>query len=173
MKRLFTVLAPRMRRPRPLHILKRLCPPGGLVKTGEPLLMASDGYTTFPLQAPTWGSVEWCCRPGDRLPEGAPLAVLDRAEGLPGPPDWLLQEVYMGGKAGEHLYETSEFKFDRWSKRVGESVEEGELLYSVEGDKTCVEIVADRSGMLAAIFCDEWDDVRPGELIARILVEPE
>ena len=46
-----------------------------------------------------------------------------------------------------------------WSKKVGDTVEKGEILFSYETDKSSFDEVAPESGKLLAIFHEEGDDV--------------
>ncbi len=46
-----------------------------------------------------------------------------------------------------------------WNKKVGDTVEKGEVLFSYETDKSSFDETAPESGKLLAIFCEEGDDV--------------
>ena len=46
-----------------------------------------------------------------------------------------------------------------WNKKVGDTVEKGEILFSYETDKSSFEEPAPESGVLLAILHEEGDDV--------------
>ena len=46
-----------------------------------------------------------------------------------------------------------------WNKKVGDTVEKGEILFSYETDKSSFDEAAPESGKLLAIFREEGDDV--------------
>ena len=46
-----------------------------------------------------------------------------------------------------------------WNKKVGDTVEKGEILFSYETDKSSFDEAAPESGKLIAIFHEEGDDV--------------
>ena len=46
-----------------------------------------------------------------------------------------------------------------WNKKVGDTVEKGEILFSYETDKSSFDEAAPESGKLLAIFHEEGDDV--------------
>ena len=46
-----------------------------------------------------------------------------------------------------------------WNKKVGDTVEKGEILFSYETDKSSFDEPAPESGKLLAIFHEEGDDV--------------
>lgn len=46
-----------------------------------------------------------------------------------------------------------------WNKKVGDTVEKGEVLFSYETDKSSFDEVAPESGVLLAVFHEEGDDV--------------
>lgn len=56
----------------------------------------------------------------------------------------------------------------RWSKVVGEAVEEGEPLLEVETDKTVTEVNSPASGIVAELLWNEGDSVAVGDIIALI-----
>jgi pyruvate/2-oxoglutarate dehydrogenase complex dihydrolipoamide acyltransferase (E2) component len=56
----------------------------------------------------------------------------------------------------------------RWLKREGDVVVEGEPVIEVEGDKTTFEISAPVSGTLLELVVTEGDEVRVGALLGII-----
>ncbi|MCR8969628.1 biotin/lipoyl-containing protein [Facklamia sp. 7083-14-GEN3] len=55
-----------------------------------------------------------------------------------------------------------------WTTEVGESIQKGEVLYSVETDKAVHEIEAPFSGKILAIHQELGNEVTAGDLIATI-----
>ena len=46
-----------------------------------------------------------------------------------------------------------------WNKKVGDTVEKGDILFSYETDKSSFDEPAPEGGKILAIFCEEGDDV--------------
>lgn len=67
----------------------------------------------------------------------------------------------------------SEGTIAAWHKKVGDSVEKGEMLLDVETDKVATEIEAPVSGLLHSINVGEGETVDVGTLLAVIAVEGE
>jgi pyruvate dehydrogenase E2 component (dihydrolipoamide acetyltransferase)/2-oxoglutarate dehydrogenase E2 component (dihydrolipoamide succinyltransferase) len=59
-----------------------------------------------------------------------------------------------------------------WSKVLGDSIKEDDILFEVETDKSVVEVPAGISGYLVARLAAAGDDVPTGETIAIIAKEP-
>lgn len=57
---------------------------------------------------------------------------------------------------------------EKWHRRVGERVEQGEELVDIETDKIRTAIEAPVSGVLREIIADEGAEVLVGETLARI-----
>lgn len=57
-----------------------------------------------------------------------------------------------------------------WAKEVGESVEQGEVLYAVETDKAVHEIEAQCSGKLTQLNVELGQEVNVGDVLALIEV---
>lgn len=55
-----------------------------------------------------------------------------------------------------------------WHKRVGDDVEEGEVLVEIDVDKAVTEIESPASGVLSEIKFEEGSEVTVGEVIAII-----
>lgn len=55
-----------------------------------------------------------------------------------------------------------------WASGLGETVNKGEILYSVETDKAVHEIESPFSGVLESIHVDLGDAVTAGDLVAVI-----
>ncbi len=55
-----------------------------------------------------------------------------------------------------------------WQKQVGDAVDIGDVLVSLETDKVDVEVGAETAGVLIAILKDAGEDVAVGEVIGRI-----
>ncbi|MBO8174976.1 MAG: biotin attachment protein [Thermococcus sp.] len=58
-----------------------------------------------------------------------------------------------------------------WKKKVGEKVEKGEVIATVESEKITGEVEAPASGILVEILHEVGDEVPVGEPIAIIEVE--
>ncbi len=58
-----------------------------------------------------------------------------------------------------------------WRKKVGEKVEKGEVIATVESEKITGEVEAPASGILVEILHDVGDEVPVGEPIGIIEVE--
>ncbi len=59
-----------------------------------------------------------------------------------------------------------------WRARIGDRVEEGDILYEVETDKAAMEIEAGKAGYLAEIRAAVGEEIPVGEVIA-VIVEKE
>lgn len=55
-----------------------------------------------------------------------------------------------------------------WNKKVGERIEKGEVLLSVETDKTTLEVESNVSGVVAKLIAEEGDSIPVNEPIALI-----
>jgi pyruvate dehydrogenase E2 component (dihydrolipoamide acetyltransferase) len=55
-----------------------------------------------------------------------------------------------------------------WSKKEGDSVSRGDILFQVESDKAIVDVESDYEGILLKRYHDEGDDVPCGEIVAII-----
>lgn len=66
--------------------------------------------------------------------------------------------------------ETSEdnIKIVKWLKRIGESIEIGDILVEVETDKAIMEVEAVERGILDQVLKQNDEDVRPGDVIGYI-----
>jgi len=60
-----------------------------------------------------------------------------------------------------------------WHKKIGDTVEKGEMLLDVETDKVATEIEAPATGVLSSINVEEGDTVDVGTVLAVIAVEGE
>lgn len=56
----------------------------------------------------------------------------------------------------------------QWNSRVGDQIRAGEILLEIMTDKVNVEVEAEVSGRLDAIFAEPDDEVRVGTVIAHI-----
>lgn len=65
----------------------------------------------------------------------------------------------------------SELMIAEWFKAVGDPVEKGEPLFSVDSDKAVVEVEAVISGTLTEIVSEEGASVMPGDVVARVATE--
>jgi pyruvate dehydrogenase E2 component (dihydrolipoamide acetyltransferase) len=75
-------------------------------------------------------------------------------------------------KMPEAGFNITEGKIVKWNKKVGDKVEEGEDIVSVETDKITVDIPAVAAGVLQEIFSYEGDMVPVGNVLG-IIVEKE
>lgn len=71
------------------------------------------------------------------------------------------------------LASTTEAAVHSWSVTPGDSVSVGDVLAEVETEKAIVEVVAERSGTVAALLVDEGVSVPVGEPIIELLVGDE
>ncbi len=55
-----------------------------------------------------------------------------------------------------------------WHKHVGDAVQTGEVLCEVETDKSTVDLEAEASGILTAVYAADGTTVPIGTVIARI-----
>ena len=55
-----------------------------------------------------------------------------------------------------------------WNKNVGDKVEKGEALLSVESDKATLDVESFSSGYLRKVLCTEQSTVKIGQVIAII-----
>lgn len=62
----------------------------------------------------------------------------------------------------------SEGTIARWAVKVGDTVQQGDLLLELETDKVNLEISADQGGVIAEIIRQEGDTVQIGEVVGRI-----
>lgn len=56
----------------------------------------------------------------------------------------------------------------RWAVKVGDTVQQGDLLLELETDKVNLEISAEQAGVIAEILRQEGDTVQIGEVVGRI-----
>lgn len=66
------------------------------------------------------------------------------------------------------LQGAEEITVGAWSKRRGESVDEGETLMEVHTDKVNAEIPSPIAGVVEELLLEVGDPVKPGQAIARI-----
>ena len=71
-------------------------------------------------------------------------------------------------KVPELSESVSEATLLEWQKSSGDSVNEGDVLISVETDKIALEVPAPRSGMLKEILKQEGDSVTSGDVLALL-----
>lgn len=64
-------------------------------------------------------------------------------------------------------------KVTLWHKKVGDTVEVGELFFEMESDKANVEIESQHSGVVRAILIEEGIEVPVGQAIAVVAAEDE
>lgn len=64
-----------------------------------------------------------------------------------------------------------EGKIIRWRVAVGQDVREGDVLAEIESDKAVMELECFRDGQVAEILRREGDEVRVGEVIARLTLK--
>jgi pyruvate/2-oxoglutarate dehydrogenase complex dihydrolipoamide acyltransferase (E2) component len=57
-----------------------------------------------------------------------------------------------------------------WLKSVGERVVEGEPVVELEAEKTTIQVESPASGVVSGILAEVGDEVKPGQVIARIIV---
>jgi 2-oxoglutarate dehydrogenase E2 component (dihydrolipoamide succinyltransferase) len=62
----------------------------------------------------------------------------------------------------------TEGTISKWVVKVGDSVQQGDLLLELETDKVNLEISAEQDGVIAEILSQEGDTVRIGEAVGRI-----
>ncbi|BBI35392.1 2-oxoglutarate dehydrogenase complex dihydrolipoyllysine-residue succinyltransferase [Cohnella abietis] len=62
----------------------------------------------------------------------------------------------------------TEGTISKWIVKVGDSVQQGDLLLELETDKVNLEISADQDGVIAAILMNEGDTVKIGESVGKI-----
>jgi pyruvate/2-oxoglutarate dehydrogenase complex dihydrolipoamide acyltransferase (E2) component len=67
--------------------------------------------------------------------------------------------------------EMEEATFTGWLKQVGESIEKGEPICSIETDKAAGEVEAEVSGRLIEVVAAPGDVVNPGDVLGRIEVD--
>ena len=67
--------------------------------------------------------------------------------------------------------EMEEATFTGWLKQVGERVEEGEPICTLETDKAAGEVEAEVSGRLIEVVAAPGDVVKPGAVLGRIEVD--
>ncbi|MFK9116905.1 biotin/lipoyl-containing protein [Peribacillus frigoritolerans] len=73
-------------------------------------------------------------------------------------------EIFMP-KAGAMMQEAT---INKWLKREGEKVTEGEILIEIEAEKTTMEIESPVSGILSEIFVDDGDEAEVGTVLGLI-----
>ena len=66
------------------------------------------------------------------------------------------------------LQGAEEITVGAWSKKQGEHVTEGETLMEAHTDKVNAEIPSPISGRVEELLLEEGDQVKPGQLIARV-----
>jgi pyruvate/2-oxoglutarate dehydrogenase complex dihydrolipoamide acyltransferase (E2) component len=59
-------------------------------------------------------------------------------------------------------------KIEKWFKKVGDTVKEGEPLYELSSEKLTQEIESPVSGTLTKIYVNEGDTAANGDLLADI-----
>ncbi|MDD5660012.1 MAG: hypothetical protein PHR39_08415 [Actinomycetota bacterium] len=57
---------------------------------------------------------------------------------------------------------------EKWHKKEGERIEEGEILFEVMTDKVSIEVESYSSGVIKKILKNEGEEVPVGEVIAYI-----
>lgn len=62
----------------------------------------------------------------------------------------------------------SELTLLEWFKKEGESVEKGDVLFSVDADKSVVEVEAFEDGVLERILKPQGASVMPGQPVALL-----
>jgi len=55
-----------------------------------------------------------------------------------------------------------------WSKKEGDTIQKGDILFQIESDKAVVDVESDYSGILLKRYHEEGDDVPCGQIIAVI-----
>ena len=63
---------------------------------------------------------------------------------------------------------TSESKFVKWRKKIGDEIKRGDILFEIETDKANMEVESFAQGVLLAVYCGEGDVVPSGEIVAYI-----
>ncbi len=61
----------------------------------------------------------------------------------------------------------------QWNARTGDRITAGDVLVEIMTDKVNIEVEAEITGRLEAIFADVDEEVRVGTVIARIVPETQ
>jgi len=70
------------------------------------------------------------------------------------------------------LQGAEEITIGAWSKKVGDHVDEGEILLEALTDKVNAEIPSPVTGVVEELLLDEGASVKPGQTIARVATKP-
>ncbi|KAL1435050.1 hypothetical protein MTO96_001596 [Rhipicephalus appendiculatus] len=127
---------------------------GDTVKEDEVICEVETDKTSVPIHAPAAGVV-------------AELLVEDGATIQPGKD---IMKLKCGPVKCPQLAESLSEGDIRWSKAVGDTVAEDEVICEVETDKTSVPIHAPASGVLIEILAPDGTTVQPGKDIFRLQV---
>lgn len=160
---------------------------GEAVKQGETLFEVETDKATMEVEAPASGFlVGVSARDGDEVPVGQVMALIsdsatateadkktatppaatptERADSpalaaLPEGHAVIMPVLGMAQDSGVLV---------RWNKALGDAIEQDEILFEVETDKSVVEVPAGKKGYLVARFAVAGDEVPTGETIAII-----
>ena len=67
----------------------------------------------------------------------------------------------------------TEGTISKWHKKVGETIESGEILFEIETDKTSMEIPATADGKLSKILVAEGNTSSVGSIVAIVSIDGE
>jgi pyruvate/2-oxoglutarate dehydrogenase complex dihydrolipoamide acyltransferase (E2) component len=155
--------------------------PGDKVAAGEPLIEVETDKATMEIEAAADGYLTGLrAQEGDTVPVGDVVAVISETP----------EDASASGDATHSTQETSSQEPDAppgrqvimpalgmaqdsgkivaWLKQPGDAIDEGEALLEVETDKATMEVEADTSGYLAAVYALDGGDVPVGQVIGVI-----
>ncbi|WP_028672617.1 biotin/lipoyl-containing protein [Saccharospirillum impatiens] len=160
---------------------------GEAVTQGETLFEVETDKTTMEVEAPASGFlVGISASDGDEVPVGQVIAIISDSADAPTPkPESAAAPQGSDETSGEDTLPPGKpiimpvlgMSQDTgvlvgWSKELGDTVHQDDILFEVETDKSVVEVPAGIKGYLVARLAAAGDDVPTGETIAIISDEP-
>lgn len=154
---------------------------GDAVTQGDTLFEVETDKTTMEVEAPASGYlVNVSASDGDEVPVGKVIAMISDSAEAPKPAAPSNVEPTSDEPSSDALPEGATVIMPvlgmsqdsgvlvNWHKTVGDSVQQDDILFEVETDKSVVEVQAGASGYVAARLAAAGDDVPTGETIAII-----
>lgn len=154
---------------------------GEAVTQGETLFEVETDKTTMEVEAPASGFlVNISASDGDEVPVGKVIAMISDSAEAPRPTAQATAEATPDEPASDALPEGKPVIMPvlgmsqdsgvlvNWLKAAGDAVQENDILFEVETDKSVVEVQAGATGYVAARLAAAGDDVPTGETIAII-----
>ncbi|MHA7880243.1 MAG: biotin/lipoyl-containing protein [Saccharospirillum sp.] len=157
---------------------------GEAVTQGDALFEVETDKTTMDVEAPADGYlVNVTAKDGDEVPVGKVIAQISESAEAPKPASDAATGPESTESAADAMPEGEPVIMPvlgmsqdsgvlvNWHKDLGDAVEQDDILFDVETDKSVVEVQAGASGYVAARLAAAGDEVPTGETIAIISAE--